>query len=223
MEPHNQHQLQEAIISFLKEHPGRHSVIDVHFGISDYFADHCYKNETARTLWKLNGDGIVKYQGGFFIPPTNDLTTMTNEDQPMSIYQSLDFPSYGLVHRFMHESGFAVPDPDVEPAFPRSDFMKLASRLIMYGADQELDAICELVGQQQQPEGDRYFDGITVKSLKLARRPKPPSEKEQALEALERIDGYAVSQMRAYTIHDDLIEDVAIIRRALEATPEVRQ
>ncbi len=153
------------------------------------------------------------------IPPTNDLTTMTNKDQPMSIYQSIDFPSYELVQRFMHESGFTVPDPDVEPAFPRSDFMKLASRLIMHGADQELDAICELVGQQQQPEGDRYFDGFTIKSLKLARRPKPPSEKEQALEALDRIDRYAVPQMRAYTFYDELIKDVATIRRALSAIP----
>jgi hypothetical protein len=66
MEPHNQHQLQEAIISFLKEHPERHSVIDVHFGISDYFADHCYKYETARTLWKLSEDGTIKYKQGFF-------------------------------------------------------------------------------------------------------------------------------------------------------------
>jgi hypothetical protein len=207
MEPHNQHQLQEAIISFLKEHPGRHYVADVHFGISDYFADHCYKREVASTLWKLSEDGAIKYEGGFFFPsPANHSTTMTNEDQPMSIYQSIDFPSYELVHRFMHESGFTVPDPDVEPAFPRSDFMKLASRLIMYGADQELDAICELVGLQQQPEGDRYFDGITVKSLKLARR---PTEKEQALRLLET---YGASAVKLTPDQCD------IIRRALEAT-----
>ena len=95
----------------------------------------------------------------------------------------------------------------------------IAIKASQWGADQELDAICEFAGQQSMPEKDRYFDGFTVKSLKLARRPKPPSEKEQALEALERIDRYAVSQMRAYTIHDDLIEDMATIRRALGAIP----
>ena len=132
----------------------------------------------------------------------------------MTMDQSIDLPSYELVQRFMHESGFTVPDPDVEMAFPRAEYMKLASRLIMHGADQELDAICEFAGQQSIPEKDRYFDGITVGDLKLNRRPKPPSEKEQALRLLET---YGTSAVKLTPDQCD------IIRRALGATPEVRQ
>ena len=43
----------------------------------------------------------------------------------------------------------------------------------------------------------------------FARRPKPPSRKEQALEA--------ISRLCASVIHDDLKDDAAIVRRALEA------
>ena len=52
-----------------------------------------------------------------------------------------------------------------------------------WGADQELKAILEMVGfgQQSLPEEDRYLDGLTVASIRAARRPKPPSLKEQAL------------------------------------------
>ena len=56
--------------------------------------------------------------------------------------------------------------------------------------------------------------------LRAARRPKPPSLKEQALEDLEQIDGYAVDQLSAYEIHGDLKRRVSNIRRALETLPE---
>jgi hypothetical protein len=71
----------------------------------------------------------------------------------------------------MHESGFNVPDPDVEPAFPRSKFMKLASRLIMYGADMELEACCEWL---EDPDLD-----VDTYKLRSARRPESFTEKEQ--------------------------------------------
>ena len=53
-----------------------------------------------------------------------------------------------------------------------------------------------------------------------ARRPKPPSAKQQALYALDEIDGYAIDQLKSYTIHDDLKAHVDTIRRALEAMPD---
>jgi hypothetical protein len=62
--------------------------------------------------------------------------------------------------------------------------------------DEELEACCELV------------PGLTG-YLRAARRPKPPSRKEQALEA--------ISRLCASVIHDDLKDNAAIVRRALLA------
>ena len=87
--------------------------------------------------------------------------------------------------------------------------LHLADRAARWGADQELEAIIRLK--------DRYFDGLTAASIMAARRPKPPSLKEQALEDLEQIDGHAVDQLSAYVIHGDLKRRVSNIRRALEA------
>ena len=67
------------------------------------------------------------------------------------------------------------------------------------GADQELEACCELV------------PGLTS-YLRAARRPKELSLKERALEA--------VSRLCASVIHDDLKNDAAIVRRALEQLPD---
>jgi hypothetical protein len=101
-----------------------------------------------------------------------------------------DFPSCELVQRFMHEACFAIADPDDERVFPEAKFMKLADRLIQYGADQELEACCEWT-QGYAECGD---------SLRAARRPKPPSLKQQALDRC-----------------NDYIDPDGIIRRALEA------
>ena len=73
-----------------------------------------------------------------------------------------------------------------------------------WGANQELEACCEWL----------FINGynnnhITSTQLHAARRPKPPSRKEQALEAIGRLC--------ASVIHDDLKNDAAIVRRALEA------
>ena len=72
-----------------------------------------------------------------------------------------------------------------------------------WGADQELAAIFEMVGQQSLPEEDRYLDGLTVASIRATRRPKPPSLKEQALAQLRGLPGVRASALD-------------IIRRALE-------
>jgi hypothetical protein len=118
-----------------------------------------------------------------------------------------DLPSYELVQRLMHEAGFSIQDPDKEPAFPKSEFMKLASRLIRYGADQELDACCEWLDQKVllQHQSD------VVPALRAARRPNPPSLKEQALQELnltEDLEGAELSRTQ-----------VDLIRRAIEALP----
>ena len=90
----------------------------------------------------------------------------------------------------------------------------LASRASQWGADQELEACCEVINEWFAEPKYRLAE------LRAARRPKPPSLKEQALEDLEQIDGYAVDQLSAYEIHGDLKRRVSNIRRALEALPD---
>lgn len=70
----------------------------------------------------------------------------------------------------------------------------IATRAAQWGADQELEACCALIEQK----------GFLPSSLlRAARRPKPPSLKQQALDRC-----------------NDYIDPDGIIRRALEALPE---
>ena len=83
----------------------------------------------------------------------------------------------------------------------------VATKAAQWGADQELEACCEWLDKRQLAASPEYF----AKDLRAARRPKPPSLKEQALEALNQADeGLNESewQQRSNTI-----------RRALEALP----
>jgi len=75
----------------------------------------------------------------------------------------------------------------------------LMNRAAQWGADQELKACCKWTAI--------VFPSGGANALRTARRPKPPSLKEQALEALERMDQFPTT------------EDKVIIRRALEALP----
>jgi hypothetical protein len=80
-------------------------------------------------------------------------------------------------------------------------FEFLATRAAQWGADQELEACCVLIEQK----------GFLPSSLfRLHRRPKPPSLKEQALEALERQCLRSISPLVSTS-------DLDTIRRALEA------
>ena len=78
----------------------------------------------------------------------------------------------------------------------------LATRAAQWGADQELEACCEWLEDPHE----------AAKLLRAARRPKPPSLKEQALSALSYLENGANSTM-------DTTEHVYYIRRALEALP----
>ena len=89
----------------------------------------------------------------------------------------------------------------------------VAEKAVQWGADQELEACRQWLEINWAPR--KFIDGLLA-----ARRPKPPSLKEQALDALEEIDGYAIDQLKAYTIHDDLKAHVDVIRRALELLPD---
>ena len=79
----------------------------------------------------------------------------------------------------------------------------VATQAAQWGADQELEACCEWLRefhQGKRPGG--------TENLRRSRRPKPPSLKEQALEALEALPTPA-GQVTA--------DRLATIRRALEA------
>jgi DNA replicative helicase MCM subunit Mcm2 (Cdc46/Mcm family) len=80
----------------------------------------------------------------------------------------------------------------------------IAHRAAQWGADQELEACLRLV---EIDAGEDAYD--FARYIRAARRPKPPSFKEQALEMLENAwEGGHISNKAAQTI-----------RRALEALP----
>ena len=87
---------------------------------------------------------------------------------------------------------------------PGEAAVHIAHQAAQWGADQELEACCDWLKK------NTYH--ITIEFLRNARRPKPPSRKEQALEAIGRLC--------ASVIHDDLKNDAANIRRALEQLPD---
>jgi hypothetical protein len=80
-----------------------------------------------------------------------------------------------------------------------------ANQAAQWGADQELEACCEWLAGWCR---DEYPGGIG--NLRVARRPKPPSLKEQALDELH------ISFDRCYLKKGS----ADTIRRALEALPD---
>ena len=86
-------------------------------------------------------------------------------------------------------------------AYPQNYEHLVATQAARWGADQELEACCEWFSKNY---------GIPSSQLRAARRPKPPSLKEQALaliQSVEASDDSAASW------------DFSVIRRALEALP----
>ena len=76
------------------------------------------------------------------------------------------------------------------------------------GADQELEACCEVLARELICDGKHV-----ATDLRMIRRPKPPSLKEQALSEFEEI---------ITELHDETGSafTASAIRRALEALPE---
>jgi len=84
----------------------------------------------------------------------------------------------------------------------------IATRAAQWGADRELEACCEWLVS----EGWFKYEHEAVEDLRAARRPKPPSLKEQALDALTLL--CKGPDATAFVTCRDTI------RRALEALPE---
>jgi hypothetical protein len=86
---------------------------------------------------------------------------------------------------------------------------QVAIQAAQWGADQELAACCEWIKSELRGQL-RPAHRIAI-DLRDARRPEPPSLKEQALELVDSI-GKAESMWT--------MSDLETIRRALEALPE---
>ena len=85
----------------------------------------------------------------------------------------------------------------------------IATQAAQWGADQELEACCAELETIPSPLGIP-FGKMAGNALRAARRPKPPSLKEQAKQALFRFDA------NAHTTADEMQDDFDLIRQALE-------
>jgi hypothetical protein len=85
----------------------------------------------------------------------------------------------------MTPTNHLVPPPELvqqwqyEANHNEAMFPQVATQAAQWGADQELEACIELL--------EKWGFNTTTTRLRTARRPKPPSLKEQALAALEVI------------------------------------
>jgi hypothetical protein len=75
----------------------------------------------------------------------------------------------------------------------------IASKAAQWGADQELKACCHYFARDLR-------ESLALE-LRAARRPKPPSLKEQALESLHHLEA-------------GCLPNIDLLRRALETLPE---
>ena len=109
-------------------------------------------------------------------------------------------PPPELRYEWQSESRFKVISVE------REDYM--IDRAAQWGADQELEACIHWLITGPYGASITCYPDHMIGDLRAARRPKPPSLKEQALEHLEQIHANAYSMGMGF--------DPSIIRRALE-------
>lgn len=106
-------------------------------------------------------------------------------------------PPPELVREWTQYQGFESPE---------ILWQQIAHQAARWGADQELEACCEWLHAWTQ---DKHPGGI--ENLRTARRPKPPSLKDEVRNIIEcLVEGDCVNDEDAVTLH-----------RALEALPDV--
>jgi hypothetical protein len=99
---------------------------------------------------------------------------------------------------------YPVPPPELLDQWcMENNWRDIAIQAAQWGADQELEACCEWL----DTEKILTKDGGYIRKLRAARRPKPPSLKEQALAALMALEIDEPGYEGTYNT----------IRRALEA------
>ena len=110
---------------------------------------------------------------------------MTQEQHPIT-------PPPELVHEWQIK---------IEYASRRADREALVSKVFQLGADYELEACCEWLAKEFPRER------AVLQALRKARRPKPPSLKEQALTELDALEDMGTCNSET-------------IRRAIESIPD---
>jgi hypothetical protein len=98
----------------------------------------------------------------------------------------------------------------IEYCSKRADREAAVVKIFQLGADMELEACCKWFQEFYKTESWVKHD---LKHFRDARRPKPPSLKEQALQALAHLENGAHCSM-------DTTESAHYIRRALESLPD---
>jgi hypothetical protein len=112
-------------------------------------------------------------------------------------------PPPELVQQWREAPEFSALSPCVIVTVTTTKLQDIATQAAQWGADQELDACCEWINSFQ----NKF---VHAHDLRLVRRPKTPSLKEQALLSIDT----AVADYR-------MSADVAnIVRRALEQLPD---
>jgi hypothetical protein len=111
----------------------------------------------------------------------------------------LIIPPPELVQQWLEKA-----DQYVDQDNPETYFDYVATQAAQWGADQELEASCMWLCEDSMPS--------TSNRLRAARRPKPPSLKEQALAALHAVATGANDTREQH-------QDLDTIRKALEALP----
>ena len=123
-----------------------------------------------------------------------EVYSMTDNSHPIT-------PPPELVRQWCHEDRHEVI------ASPRW-FEIVCTKAARWGANQELNACCADVQTGLGPN-----EAVWLRSV---RRPKPPSLKEQALQALYRFDD---TEGHEGLTQEQIAEDFVVIRRALESLP----
>jgi hypothetical protein len=146
---------------------------------------------------------------------------MTEQHSPIT-------PPHRLVQQWVQERYGALPDYVVTPS---ESALCLAAQAARWGADHQLKLDTEQINQAWQKGADQELEACcewldsqhhsTTWSSRLhtARRPKPPSLKEQALETLRsmQIDPVVINGVN---VNADVMVKYDTIRRALEQLPD---
>jgi hypothetical protein len=118
-------------------------------------------------------------------------------------------PPYELVEQWRKEPEYTDGNKLVTMVTMTTDrLMQLCEKSAQHGADQELEACCEEMKSIPSPLGIP-FGNMASNALCTARRPKPPSLKEQALADFDWMVGRTLGRPK----FDERSER---IRRALE-------
>jgi len=89
-------------------------------------------------------------------------------------------PPPELVQQWMAEPEYGTSGRITLHTMSESRLTQMLTRAAQWGADQELKAVCQLLFSDSSVP-------CTLSDIRAARRPKPPSLKEQALGALEHL------------------------------------